>query len=278
MTTLASARTFAFVPGHRPDRFARAMAAGADVVVIDLEDAVARADKVAARENVRAWLQDGHEVVVRVNPIGSPWYGEDVDAVAARARAPMLPKAEDPGALAALPGETPVIPLIESATGIARAAQVCAVASVVRPAFGSVDLATQLGANHRSRNALLHARSALVLAAASAGCAPPIDGVITAIDEPAALADDLRHAGELGFTGKSRSPTTTSPRPAKRSSGRERSSRPPVTDLSRCWTARWSIARWSCVPRRSWPCPGMANIRHRDTARSALRALRATLV
>ncbi|GAA3525113.1 CoA ester lyase [Amycolatopsis ultiminotia] len=205
-TTLEGARTFLFVPGNRPDRFAKALAAGADAVIVDLEDAVGAADKAVAREHVRAWLEAGHEAVVRINAAGTPWHEADLEAVAGRARAVMVPKAEDPAALAelasSLPAGTAVLPLIETAVGIAQARQVCAAEAVVRPAFGSVDLALQLGVDHRAREALCHARSALVLAAAAAGCGAPIDGVTTAVDDPAVLADDLRHAAGLGFTGK----------------------------------------------------------------------------
>ncbi|MFJ1768190.1 HpcH/HpaI aldolase/citrate lyase family protein [Amycolatopsis sp. NPDC088138] len=196
---IAAARSFLFVPGHRPDRFAKAAASGADVVVLDLEDAVGADRKDEAREHVRSWLAEGHEAVVRVNAAGEPWHDEDVAAVGGLATAIMLPKAEDPGPVAAL-GD--VIPLLETAAGIERASAICRAPSVIRPAFGSVDLAAQLGVDHRSHEALLHARSAVVLAAAASGCAAPIDGVTTAIDDEAVLRADLAHAVTLGFTAK----------------------------------------------------------------------------
>jgi citrate lyase subunit beta / citryl-CoA lyase len=203
---VAVARTFLFVPGHRPDRFAKAAASGTDVVVLDLEDAVAPEQKPEAREHVRAWLEQGHDALVRINAAGTPWYEDDLAAVAGRAAAVMVPKAEDPARLAALarrlPTGTGIVPLIETATGITRAFELCTSAFVVRPAFGSVDLAAQLGVEHRSHQALLHARSALVLAAAAAGCGAPVDGVTTALGEPDTLRADVEHAVSLGFTGK----------------------------------------------------------------------------
>ncbi|XUL85665.1 aldolase/citrate lyase family protein [Streptomyces galilaeus] len=74
---IASARTLLFVPGHRPDRFAKAAAAGADGIVLDLEDAVAPDSKDAARDHVLAWLSDGGTGTVRINGPATPWYDRD---------------------------------------------------------------------------------------------------------------------------------------------------------------------------------------------------------
>lgn len=205
----ATARTFLFVPGDRPDRFGRAAAAGADVVVLDLEDAVAADRKRQAREHIRAWLGQGNRAVVRINADGTPWHADDMAMIVGQSEsltAVMVPKAENPERLAALslslPAGTGIIPLIETAAGVLRAAAVCAAPGVLRPAFGSVDLAAQLGVDHRAHAALQHARSALVLAAAAAGCAAPVDGVTTGIADDASLSTDLAHAVALGFTGK----------------------------------------------------------------------------
>ncbi|UUV31316.1 CoA ester lyase [Amycolatopsis roodepoortensis] len=201
---LTAAKTFLFVPGHRPDRFAKAAASGADVVILDLEDAVAPDRKEAAREHVRAWLAEGQQAVVRINAAGTAWYDDDV-ASAGRALAVMLPKAENRAEIDSLAGRlpgVPILPLVETAAGIAGAVEVCGADAVVRPAFGSVDLAVQLGVDHRSHEALRYARSAIVVAAAATGRAAPIDGVTTALDDDAALAADVEHAKTLGFTGK----------------------------------------------------------------------------
>ncbi|WP_367115217.1 CoA ester lyase [Actinophytocola sp.] len=167
--------------------------------MIDLEDAVAPAAKDAARAHAVSWLTAGNSAVVRINAVGTPWHGADVAALAALAPAIMLPKAERAADLALGPA---VIPLVETAAGVTAAAELCAARGVVRPAFGSIDLAAQLGVDPSSHTALLHARSALALAAAAAGCAPPVDGVTAALDDPDALRRDTEHAVELGFTGK----------------------------------------------------------------------------
>lgn len=206
---IAAARTFLFVPGDRPDRFAKAAASGADAVVLDLEDAVAAQGKHEAREHVRAWLARGNQAVVRINATGTPWHAGDIAMLAGQRGAipaVMVPKAEEPEHLAglarALPEGTGIIPLVETAVGILRAAHVCRSPGVIRPAFGSVDLAAQLGVDHSNYSAFQYARSALVLAAAAGGCAAPIDGVTTALADDQRLRADLELAVCLGLTGK----------------------------------------------------------------------------
>lgn len=204
--TLAHARSMLFVPGHRPDRFAKAAASGADAIILDLEDAVGVEDKDTARRHVAEYLRGGHPAVVRVNAPGTPWHDDDVAMAARHSCAVMLPKSEHPDALAELARHlpaTPVIPLLETATGLMAAHELClASGGIVRAAFGNVDLAAQLGIDPGDHQALITARSTLVLAAASAGIAPPIDGVTTAVHDDEALLADTDHAVGLGFTGK----------------------------------------------------------------------------
>ncbi|WP_345382287.1 CoA ester lyase [Pseudonocardia yuanmonensis] len=204
---LLGARTFLFVPGDRPERFAKAAASGADVVVLDLEDAVAPAAKPAAREAVREWLAAGNPGLVRINPPGTEWYEADVVAVVAAGSAPvMLPKAQDPAEVAALVAalgaDARVVPLVETALGVHRAVEVCGVAGVVRAGFGSVDLASELGVDPVDREALRYARSALVLGSRAAGAGAPIDGVTTAVRDEQVLLEDCVHGLSLGFTAK----------------------------------------------------------------------------
>ena len=202
---LSAARTLLFVPGDRPDRFAKAAATGADGVIVDLEDAVAPARKDAARAEVQAWLAGGGTGIVRVNAPGTPWHEDDLRLAAERRIPVVLPKAEDPDVVArvvAAVAGAPVVALIETAAGVLAARAVCGVDGVVRAAFGNVDLAAELGVDHADHTALSHARQSVVLASAAAGAAPPIDGVTTAIGDDEALRDDVRHAVRLGFTGK----------------------------------------------------------------------------
>jgi citrate lyase subunit beta/citryl-CoA lyase len=208
MTThrlLASARSFLFVPGNRPDRFDKAAAAGANVVVVDLEDAVAPAEKDDAREHLRVWLRAGSTAMVRINGRDTPWYDADLALVAEFGAAVMVAKAEDPAELrriADLRGGLAVLPLVETAVGVRASTAICATPGVVRCAFGSMDLATELGIDPCDREALLWARSALVMASAAASIAPPVDGVTTALRDEDTLTADVRYARRLGMTGK----------------------------------------------------------------------------
>ena len=194
-----TATTFLFVPGDRPDRFGKAAASGADVVVLDLEDAVAAADKDTAREHVDAWLRDGGRAMVRINPAGTPWFAADAEVVTRYGIPVLVPKAETPGALA---GFREVTALIETALGVERAAELAAAGSVRRLAFGSIDLAAQLGVDPDDRETFAYARSRLVIASAAAGLDPPVDGVTTDLRDGERLAADVRHARRLGFGGK----------------------------------------------------------------------------
>lgn len=223
------ARSFLFVPGDRPDRFDKAVAAGADVVIIDLEDAVSPEHRPTAREAVVAWLQAGGRAAVRVSAVGTADHEADVAALRLLATGPvasgepaeaeepaeardepagglvavLVAKAEDPAALCALASRlsTPVVALLETAVGVLRAAEIAASDGVARLAVGHLDLAAKLGSG-TSHVAMLHARSHLVLASRAAGLPGPVDGVTTALDHPDLLTDDLRHARELGMGGK----------------------------------------------------------------------------
>lgn len=192
-----------FVPGNRPERFAKAAASGADCVIIDLEDAVAPEDKAMAREAAARARPEGVPLLVRVNAAGTPWHGEDLAALAASPAGIILPKAEETSALAVIraaigPGRA-LVALVESARGLAAARDLARAST--RLAFGSIDFAADLGCAH-TREALLAARSELVLASRLAGIAAPLDGVTAAIGDDALTEADSRHAADLGFGGK----------------------------------------------------------------------------
>ena len=199
------ATTFLFVPGNRRDRFDKALATGADVIVLDLEDSVARGDKATARTEVVRWLSEGGRACVRVNSVGDPEHIGDVDALSdlPGLTAVMVPKADDSVRYLDLRQRLrcPVIALIESAVGVDRSGVIAADPGVARLAFGHLDYAVDLGAEP-TRIAMLHARSQLVLASRVANKPGPVDGVTTALNDGAVLADDVRYAIELGMAGK----------------------------------------------------------------------------
>ncbi|WP_312867409.1 HpcH/HpaI aldolase/citrate lyase family protein [Amycolatopsis pithecellobii] len=204
---IANVRSWLYVPGSRPDRFAKAAASAADDVVLDLEDSVAPGGKREAREHVLDWLADGHTGIVRINGSGTEWHDEDLEMVVSHRCPVILPKATNAAQVSAvierLGQKACVIPLIETAVGVAAAQEICGVPGVRRVIFGSADFARDIGIDHLNRTALVHARCAVVLASAVAGIAPPMDGACTAIYDDDKLREDAEHAASLGFGGKS---------------------------------------------------------------------------
>jgi citrate lyase subunit beta/citryl-CoA lyase len=192
-----------FVPANRPERFAKAAASGADAVILDLEDAVAPDAKDAARASLTSNFTD-LPVLVRINAVGTRWHEEDRAALQrASFAAVMVPKAEATAEFEALcdASPIPVVALVESAQGLADARRIAATPNVLRLAFGSIDFSADVGCAH-TRQALLGARSELVLASRLARLVPPLDGVTTSIEDASLIEADARHAVELGFGGK----------------------------------------------------------------------------
>jgi len=201
---LETATTFIFVPGSRDDRFDKAAGSGADVVIIDLEDAVAPADKHAARSKAARWLAAGGRAAVRINAPGTAWFEADLAAIGT---APIvLPKAESLADFEQIRAtgrpEVPVVPLVESPAGMFNVREICGAREVVRVGFGNVDFAAQVGTDPASHAALLLARSQIVYGSSAAGVAAPVDGVTTAVTDTDRLVADAQHARDLGFTAK----------------------------------------------------------------------------
>ena len=190
-----------FVPATMTERFAKAAASGADAVIIDLEDAVASTEKVEARDALRS---ANGPFLVRINGSNTTWFTDDVAACKALGVAAiMLPKVEKVGEierLNMLSNNIPIVALIESAVGLANARMIAA-SGVARLAFGSLDFAVDLGCAHEPE-ALLFARSELVMASRLASIAAPLDGVTAAIDDVESLQQDSQRAASLGFGGK----------------------------------------------------------------------------
>ncbi|MEW5420954.1 CoA ester lyase [Amorphus sp. 3PC139-8] len=197
-------RSYLFVPGDRPERFAKAVASGADRVILDLEDAVLPEAKDSAREAIRTWLADGGHAAIRINGLGTPWHADDLALAASGASEIMLPKAEQGEALSALVGSLPVplIPLVETGQGILDARWIASLPGVQRLAFGSVDFANDVAVAPDDDWALYFARSAIVTASAAAGIAGPIDGVTLTLTDPKRLSADCGLARRIGMAGK----------------------------------------------------------------------------
>lgn len=217
-------RTLLFVPGDRSSRIAKAVSCETDAVAVDLEDAVAEDVKAQARKTAVDVLLEldtsAVSVMVRVNGIRSPHISEDVaclEPLLARLSAVILPKAESPEDVRALAelldraernagveaGRTRVLATAETAAGVLEARHIAASDRMLTLLFGSADLAAQLQVVPTPDGCeLLHARSAVVLAAAAAGLPRPLDGPYLNFDDAEGLEQSARSARHLGFGGK----------------------------------------------------------------------------
>lgn len=200
------AATFLFVPGDRPDRFAKALASGADCVIIDLEDAVQPQAKAQARQDILAADIDWARVAVRINDATSPHFEDDRQFLrVCAATTIILPKAESPHTVAQVRAtgarEVDVIIMIETARGLANMASLLSAPGVRRAAFGHLDFALDLGCS-TDWESLLFVRSQLAFQSRLAGAFPPIDSVTTDYMNAKAATADAAAARRLGFGGK----------------------------------------------------------------------------
>jgi citrate lyase subunit beta/citryl-CoA lyase len=200
-------RSALFVPADRPERHQKALDAGADAVIVDLEDAVAAAKKAEARQilvHSSAAGMGGTECLVRIN---SPLLEEgraDLEALAAmRVDAVVVPKADATSVDIAAASGLPLVALVETAAGVLDAAAIARHPAVAMLMLGPVDLSLELGVEQDpGDDGMNTARGLLVLAAAAAGIPGPIDGPCVQVGDRAALALEIERARRLGFVGK----------------------------------------------------------------------------
>ncbi|PXY27912.1 HpcH/HpaI aldolase/citrate lyase family protein [Prauserella muralis] len=201
--------TLLYVPADRPDRVSKALASDADVVLVDLEDAVAPARKDEARAAMLRLLADAspaRPVQVRLNRPGTPWHAGDLAAVAGLPAAvgARLPKIEEPDEVralaAALPGRA-LHPLLESALGVERALEIATASpQVASVGLGEADLRSDLGVADDA--GLTWARSRVVVAARAARLPPPAMSAYPHVRDLAGLAASCREGRALGFRGR----------------------------------------------------------------------------
>lgn len=202
------ARSYLFAPGHNAKLLDRVFTAGADAVMLDLEDAVPPEAKDTARRMVADALVDSPSEVpawVRVNAARSDWCAADLAAVGELAHGIRIPKTESADDVAWVaeraPGK-PIICAIESARGVLAAQEIAVAPGVQYLAMGGVDLQQDL--NTTGGNAqTLFVRSYLVIVSRAAGIEPPIDSVYPRLDDETGLHEQAEFAKSLGFSGKS---------------------------------------------------------------------------
>lgn len=207
--TASIIRSALFVPATRPERIPKALAVGADVVIVDLEDAVAEDLKREARTNLEGFLAENPEarLLVRINAPTHPEQAEDLQ-LCARHRGVigvLLPKVESAVQVALAAGcGKPVWPIVESARGLAHLPEIAHAPGVERLSFGALDLGLDLGLASGSAAAermLDQARYALLLQSRLAGLASPLESVFPDIKNLPGLARATADARDMGFGG-----------------------------------------------------------------------------
>ncbi|TCM39536.1 CoA ester lyase [Kribbella sp. VKM Ac-2568] len=200
--------TALYVPANRPDRFAKAVASGPDLVVFDLEDAVPVADKVDARGWAVAWIaafNGSTAIEVRVNAPGTPWIEDDLAALAAvptvRIRLPKVESADDVRQVLQQVPSARITALIESPLGLERAFEIASAdRRVVAVALGEADLASSLGVD--GPEGLAWARGRIVSASRAAGLGAPMLSVYPHVKDDEGLRRTCLEGRALGFVGR----------------------------------------------------------------------------
>ena len=207
MAALNGYQSLLFVPGNRPERFAKALASGADLVCIDLEDAVGPADKDAARSSALAAMGDPR-LGLRINGLRTRQGLADLVAISASAIKPafvMIPMVEAVAeveiAHAVLGAEVPLLPLIETVRGLGVARAVAAAPGISGVMLGGADFAGELGVA-LSWEPLIAARAEIVMACASARV-PAIDVPWLDLDNLEGLEAEVVRIKAIGFAAKS---------------------------------------------------------------------------
>lgn len=211
-TRIADARSFLFAPAHRPERFTKALASGADCVVLDLEDSVPLASKDEARaaivEHGTLLTAAACAVVVRINSPETEEGQRDMQALRGipALSAVMVPKCDSADTVrtvaGALPG-LPLLPIIESAAALLALPQIAMTSPVCRLIVGHIDFLADTGIQcSDDQRELDSLRFQVAICTRVAQLAPAVDGVTVAVDEQALIRADTQRAVRFGFGGK----------------------------------------------------------------------------
>lgn len=210
MNIITTGRSALFSPADRPERAAKALAGDADIVILDLEDAVAPDAKATAREHVPGILAATSRrrgVVVRINDPATGIGRADLAMIHDLHRTPegtdisvMVPKVTTATPLEALPDGVPVIGLIETADAVRDLHGIATQPRLTRLALGAVDLSTQLGCEPESAT-IDAVRAQLVIASVAAGIAAPLDSPCVNFRDPEVVSRAAGRARRDGFGG-----------------------------------------------------------------------------
>lgn len=198
------ARSWLLVNGAQYDRFVPAVNSRADIVVLDIEDAVAPKDKDAARDNVKRWLDQGNDDWVRVNGFGTRWWADDLDMLSHTSvggvMLAMVESVDHVIETAKRLPDVPIVALVETARGLERITEIAATKGTFRLAFGIGDFRRDTGFGDNPAT-LAYTRSRFTIAAKAAHLPSAIDGPTigsSALKLIAASAVSV----EFGMTGK----------------------------------------------------------------------------
>jgi citrate lyase subunit beta/citryl-CoA lyase len=220
-TQVQPLRSFLFAPGNHPRRVEKALSLDADAVILDLEDAVATAEKSATRAAIAAAFERPRRglLYVRINAIDSEFcYGDLVAVLRSGLDGVILPKVESAAGLATIdwllaqlerdrglpPGGIDLIPIIETARGLQQIDAILAAGTRVRRvAFGAGDFTLDVNMTwSRGESELAHARATIVTASRAAGIDAPLDTVWVDLTDAEGLEASARTASGCGFQGK----------------------------------------------------------------------------
>lgn len=198
------ARSWLLVNGSQADKFDPAARSRADIVVLDIEDAVAPKDKTTARDNVVRWLEAGNTDWVRINGFGTPWWADDIEALSkSKLGGVMLAMVESVDHVtetAKRLRNVPIVALVETARGLERITEIAAAKGTFRLAFGIGDFRRDTGFGENPAT-LAYARSRFTIAAKAAHLPGPIDGP-TVGSSALKLSEATAVSAEFGMTGK----------------------------------------------------------------------------
>jgi (S)-citramalyl-CoA lyase len=207
LSALNGYQSLLFVPGNRPERFVKALASGADLVCIDLEDAVGPADKDSARSAALAAMGDP-QLGIRINGLRTAQGLADLVAISEADKKPpfiMIPMVEAAAEIeiahAVLGPVVPLLPLIETVRGLGEARAIAAAKGIGGVMLGGADFSGELGVA-LSWEPLIAARAEIVMACAAARV-PAIDAPWLDLDNLEGLAEESARIRDIGFAAKS---------------------------------------------------------------------------
>ena len=211
-STLCAARSFLFVPANRPERFAKALASGADAVILDLEDSVPLDGKAEARDTLRqAWpqlQQAACAVVIRINSPDTEWGQQDLSGLQGLSGLAgiMVPKCEGAQTLQRVAqafAGVPSLPIIESALGYLALREIAQAPQVGRLVVGHIDFLADTGMNvSDDQREIDSLRFEVAMCTRLGKLAPAVDGVTVSVDDEALIRADTERALHFGFGAK----------------------------------------------------------------------------